>query len=660
MNKKHLTFIIFILTTVSILAQSKNDAILMKINGTPVTKSEFEYVYNKNNSENAIERKSLNEYVDLFVDFKLKTEEAKTMGIDTSRQFLREYNSYRDQLILPYLKDTVTEESFGKSLYDRYKENIEVGHILIKFSKQQLFPADTLEAYNEAMAVRARLIGKKAEAFEAVAKEVSADTYSLKGDRPGYMGWATTMMFVKEFEDAMYNLKSGEISMPVRTAFGYHLIKVYNRRLDPGQMKIAHIMFGFSSAEPAKEEMDSLSTLANSVYNRILKGEDYETLCKEYSVDRQSAEKGGEMGWMTIEVRLPSEFKDACVALTKVGDITKPIRTDFGFHIIKLLDKKDRMPWNEAKSNIMGQILRSDRQLDLNRLKKEKLEKQILTKSNAGMLSQLSTLADTVFPTDSLFIADLSTKTGEIVAVNNVSHSVEEFGKYIEKNSQAAASKMSTDGLSNLYNGFVYSLLQEEQKNELVKNNPEIKNLAQEYYDGILLFDVMNKEVWEKAANDTTGLENYFSANKSKYQWGAPKFKGAVIHYKDDATLKRVKDALKKNKVTHSNIGSILKETFANDSIQPIRLERGIWAKGENTFVDYEIFNKKAGEKPTPNEKFPLFYVQGKTIKAPEEYTDVKGLVVSDYQDMLEKKWLQSLREKYPVDIDKSVLSTIK
>lgn len=658
MNKKHLICLGIALSTFTIQIQSqKNDPVLLKVNNTPITKSEFEYVYKKNNTDNSIEKKTLDEYLDLFIDFKLKVEEAKTLGIDTTVQFKREFNSYKDQLIAPNLVDSVTEYDYAKKIYDKQGENIEVSHILIKFEKDKMLPADTLEIYNKALQIRNRLVGKNPEAFEKVAKEVSSDPSAQQSERAGYLGWATALMFVQPFENAMYSLNVNEISMPVRSQFGYHIIKVHNRRPDPGRVNVAHIMFGFSQPNPPKEEVDSLSALAGSVYNKLKAGEDYATLCLEYSADKQSAAKGGELGLFGMSVGLPTEFKDASFALKNKGDISSPIKTSYGFHILKLIDRQDRASWDESKKMVASTIKRNDGNT-LTKLETEKLCKDLNYKKNDTAFAELKTLANSLFPSDTLYQEKIAGNNETLFTIGSEIYSMNSFAEFLADRSTQTA-KVSVDDLDNLYQTYLSSILKNDQKDYFVENNSDIKNLVNEYHDGILLFDVMNKEVWEKAAQDSIGLQSYFNKNKAKYNWDAPKYKGILVHCKDEAAQKRAQNVLKKYKKT-DDWAEALKAEFSSDSIKVIRFERGVWAKGENSYVDYLVFNKKKGDKPEEKAEFPLFFVEGKTIKQAENYTDVKGLVVSDYQTELEKNWVKSLRDKYSVEVTKAVLETIK
>ncbi|MDH6355330.1 peptidyl-prolyl cis-trans isomerase SurA [Dysgonomonas sp. PH5-45] len=659
MNSKFFVFLGALLLVLVLNAQTTSNPVVMTINNVPITKQDFEYVYNKNNANTGATKKDLNEYKNLFVDFKLKIEEAKAQGLDSTRQFIREFNNYKKQLIDPYLVDSLSEISVAKQEFDRQKENIEVSHILVRFSKpQNILPSDTLEAYNKAMEIRKRLVGKKAEDFGKVAAEVSEDGSAKRVDNPGYLGWATSLMFIAPFEDAMYSTKVGEISQPVRSIFGYHLIKVLNKRPDPGMAKVSHIMFGFGGPNPTQQVQDSLCLEAEKIYERLQNGEDFVTLCKEYSYDRQSAANGGLLGWITSDVTLPESFKTAAFALTKGGEISPIVKTEYGYHIIRLEEKKPRESWDAVKPTFMKRVLQSDRQEDILREKTKKLAKAYDFNLNKPVYDELKAAVNTSYPFDSVFVAKYENNNEALFTIAGKPYTVKNFVEDRSKRKKQSTGKVSTEYLDDVLTGSAFSKLQDHQKEVLISENADVRNLIQEYHDGILLFDVMNKEVWEKASTDTLGLQEFFKKNQKKYNtWEGAKFKGFIVHCKTEDAMAKVKKVIASSPKS-ANLVANLKEAFASDSIPSIRIERGLWTNGENAYVDYSHY--KSGDKPAPVNNFGFFFVHGKEIKAPEDYTDVKGLVVADYQDLLEEAWLKELRAKYPVKVNEDVLKTIE
>ena len=652
MNKKITLFLLTALASTSIYAQEQ---VLMRVNDRPVTKAEFEYLYKKNNSSSL---QPLDEYLHLFTDYKLKVEEALTQGLDTTKTFLTEYNNYKKQLAQPYLHDTISSPILAKKIYDRIGEDIEVSHILIRIPNDRaVLPKDTLDAYEKAISVRNQLFGKKPKTFENLAKEYSEDQGANQAKRPGYLGWATSMMFVAPFEHGMYETKIGEVSMPVRSMFGYHLIKVHNRRPNPGKFNVSHIMFTFPQQESTQQQLDSVKKVANDVYAKLKTGSDYTELCKEYSTDRGSAENGGVLGWVQTGARIPQSFLDAVFSLKDAGDFTAPVETEFGFHIIKLNEWADRESWNESKDGIIRQLESSDFIEELSMLKKNVLlNKGINFKIEQSIYNELLTMANAYFPLDSISMDVTSKDNRTLLTVGNKTYKVSDFTNYMQKNGNFRYN-ISTDFLSKSFDNYILVNLGEAYDSSLEDRYPEYRNLLREYHDGILLFNVMNQEVWEKSANDTIGLTNYFRTNKNNYKWNAPHYKGRIIYCKDEATLVAAKKIVSKNK-NKPDLDIILRSSLNNDSVNVVSIKKGVWAKGDNQFIDAGGFKVKIEPEPIAN--YPLYFLQGKQIKAPEEYTDVKGLVVSDYQELMEKEWMQQLRNKYKVEVNQNILETIK
>jgi peptidyl-prolyl cis-trans isomerase SurA len=654
MNKKIVLFLIAATVSASFNAQTK-DPVLMKINNRPVTKSEFEYLYNKNNT--SPQQQSLEEYLKLFIDYKLKVEEARSQGLDTLKTFTTEYNSLKNQLTQPYLADTASEQAAAKKIYARMGENIEVSHILVRLpNDKRLLPKDTAEIYQKALGIRNQLFGENAKSFETVSLESSEDQGANQSERPGYLGWATSLMFVSPFENGMYATKTGNVSMPVRSSFGYHLIKVHNRRPDPGKYSVSHIMLGFPQREPTEQETDSVKKLANEIYAQLTTGGNYAELCKLYSTDKASSENGGNLGWVQTGIRYPQTFMDAVFSLKDTGEISLPVKTPFGFHIIRLNERIPRDSWDEAKDRIIRQLNSSDMSEELALLKKNRLASKVSLKIDNKVYDNLLLLANTYYPLDSASLSITAQDKRTLLTVDGVKYSVSDFTAYLQKSGNFRYN-LSTDFLSKSFDAYVLAKLREAYTNSLEDRYPEYRNLAREYYEGTLLFNLMNDEVWEKAANDTVGLTNYFAANKDKYTWDAPRYKGYIINCKDDAVLKAAREIAASNKDA-ADLAAVLKSALNNDSINNVVVRKGVWAKGENKFIDEAVYQEKSD--PEPLTGYPLYFVEGKLLKTPEEYTDIKGLVISDYQEVREKEWMQSLRDKYKVEIVQKVLKTIK
>lgn len=624
-----------------------NDPVIMTINNNPIKKSEFEYIYNKNNSANSLDKKTLDEYVDLFVNFKLKVEEAKSQGLDTTKSFIREYNSYRSQLAKPYLTDKAAEEAIIQEAYDRMKEDVEISHILIRIP-QTATAADTLEAWKKIKNIEKRL---KKEDFGKVARETSEDPSAIDND--GYLGWISAFYVIYPIETATYNTPVGEISSPIRTNGGYHIIKVHNRRKSLGEVLVSHIML-FTSKDDEKKNKEVKQKI-DSLYQLVINGENFGKLATEYSEDKGSAVKNGELPWFGTGRMVP-EFEKASFELTTSGEISEPIQSAYGWHIIKLLDKRGIAPFEEAKSDIERKIKRDERASYGESNFVEKLKKEYnLTIENKNV-QEFITLLEGKDLTDSIYISETSKLNKPLFSFANKKYTQADFNEFIRAN-EFTTKKIPSEIINEKLNNFINKELLAYEDTQLGNKYEDFKFLSQEYHDGILLFEISNQEVWEKASIDTAGLHSFFEKNKIEYSWDKPHYKGRIIYAKDKPTLKAAKTIVK-----NSDNDSIEKylHTRLNDSTLYVKVEKEkIYVKGDNPIVDQKIF--KAKNKYTLPEDFPYVFLVGKNLgTTPESYMDVRGPVTSDYQNYLEQEWIKLLRAKYPVVINKEVLKTVK
>lgn len=645
MKSPFITLLLFVLITGNLFAVTP-DPVLMTINKKPVLKSEFEYIYNKNNSNNSLDKKTLDEYVDLFVNFKLKVEEAETQGIDTTSAFINELSGYRSQLTKPYLTDQKVDEQLLQEAYNRMKEDVDVSHILIRIP-ENASPADTLKAWNEINAISKRL---QKEDFAKVAKDVSQDQSVEQNE--GHIGWISAFRTVYPFETMAYNTPVGTISKPVRSAFGYHIVKVLNRRNSLGEVLVSHIMMFTSKDDPAMNA--TAKTRIDSIYNRIIAGDDFGTLAAKYSMDKGSSVKNGELPWFGSG-RMVLDFENAAFDLKKAGDISKPIQSPYGWHIVKLLDKKGIEPFDNIKDDIERKVKRDERAGFGKKTFVEKLKNDYKLEISKQGLQDFYNLANKIEMNDSLYLAKSSTLSGPLFSFADKKFSQKDFYEYIKTNNFDGKS-FSAEKIKEKFDAFVDSKLLAYEDSQLENKYDEFRFLMQEYHDGILLFEVSNQEVWDKASKDTEGLEKYFKAHKTDYTWDKPHYKGHVVFCKDKETLKAAKKIVSKSQ--NDSIDKYLR-TRLNDSIQYVKVEKGLYVQGDNKAVDKYAFKTKAAY--TPDTDYPYVFVTGKMLKKiPENYSDVRGLVTADYQEFLEKEWIKALRKKYPVVINNEILNTVK
>jgi peptidyl-prolyl cis-trans isomerase SurA len=637
MRKTILLFITLVCCS-GLFAKTK-DPVLITINGNKITKSEFEYIYNKNNSTNSYDKKNLDEYLNLYINFKLKVIEAQAKGLDTTKNFINELNGYRKQLAAPYLTDTKVEKQLIEEAYGRLKEEVDVSHILVRLPENPT-PADTLAAYKKITAIAKRL---QKEDFATVAKETSEDP-SVK-QNGGYIGFITGFWAVYPFETAAFSTPVGKISQPVRSQFGYHIVKVNARRPARGQILVAHIMKAVSDTLPETEQ--KAKEKIYELYNRIKAGEDFGKLAKENSDDGSSAVRNGELPWFGIG-RMVKEFEDAAFGLTEKNQLSEPIKTMYGWHILKLLDKKEIEPIEDKKEEIKRRIMYDERAKKAENSFAEKLKKEYKFKLNRAALKQLQDLVEKTAGKDSAFYATGIGLNKSLFTFSNRIITQSEFVNFMQTN------KTKSTAIEQSLNEFIKNELLSYEDSQLEFKYSDFYHLMQEYRDGILLFDISNTEVWDKATKDDVGLEDYFNQNNANYAWDTPRFKGMILHCINTTVADKAKKILKT--APKDSIDFLLRK-LNNDSIC-IKIEKGLFAKGTNAIIDSQVFNigSFSGDK-----NFPIVFTEGKLLeKGPESYLDIRGIITSDYQNFLEEEWIRTLRNKYKVIIDQDVLKTIK
>ena len=513
---------------------------------------------------------------------------------------------------------------------------------------QNATPADTLKAWNDINAVWKRV---QKEDFNKVAKESSQDQ-SVEQNQ-GHIGWISAFRTVYPFETMAYNTPVGTISKPVRTAFGYHILKVHGRRASLGEVLVAHIMT-FTSKDKGQDSINNRAkALIDSIYSRIKAGDDFGMLASKYSMDKGSSVKNGELPWFGTGRMVP-EFETAAFALKNKGDYSEPIQSQYGWHILKLIDKKGLAPYEELKADLERKVKRDER---ANRGQQAFLAKSRTDnnyKQNNAAIQEFVKLLDKRTLNDSIFKVEIAKLDKPICSFAGKNYTQADFASYLKKNPNTEKT-IASEIIGEKFDAFTDAALLVYEDTQLENKYDDFRNLMQEYHDGILLFEVSNREVWDKASKDTKGLEKYFNAHKDVYKWEKPHYKGRVILCKDMKTFDAAKLIVKRNVI--DSIDKYLRVRL-NDSIQHVKAEKGLWVQGDNKVVDNQVFKTK--DKFEPAKDYPYSFVVGKVIAKPEDYTDVRGLVTADYQEFLEQEWIKALRAKYPVKVDENVLKTVK
>ncbi len=640
--KKWIVFI-FVSLSVSYTLAQKNT--IVTIDQKPISIEEFEYYYNKNNTNDLQQKMPVEEYMQLFVNFKLKVHQAYMLQMDTAQTFKQELEGYRNQLIKPYLTDNEKIDDLVKEAYQHLLEDVDVSHILIRLNANPT-PADTIAAYTKAMTAYKRVTN--GESFEKIAVEFSEDP--TVQENKGRLGFITGMMVVYPFEKTAYTTPVGQVSAPIRTRFGYHIIKVHDKRNTQGERLVAHILKRIPE-DASEKQKAAIERSIKSIYEDLAKGADFQRLAQANSDDQSSANKGGEISWVGTGKTTP-EFENAVFNLQNIGDISQPVKTEFGWHIIKLLDKRDIMTLQEAYPLIEPRVKTDERASIIANSFIEKLKKTYNFKSYPTNLHALHTLL--AQPNDNILE---QTKTYNLPIYTFADQVITQSDLIVFLHQQNyTKNPIDLSLLDILANQVANNTIIKYENSMLEKKYPEFGLLMNEYKEGILLFNISNEMVWSKASKDIEGLTDFFEKNKKSYAWDKPRFKGAIIYCDSKQSFKTAKKIAKAT--PEKELSTKLKQTLNSNEKNAVKIETGLFAEQTNPVVDKLVFKKGKLEK---NNDYPYIFTSGNIQKHyPDSYQDIRGIVINDYQNYLDKQWIEELRSKYPIVIDTSVLNSLK
>lgn len=644
---------IFILSTFLIccqvlIAQGENDPVILTIAGEDVPKSEFERVFKKNNNkETSFDKKAVEEYLQLYINYKLKVREALELGMDTVKAFKDELGGYRKQLAQPYLVDKQVSENLLREAYDRMKTDVRASHVLIKCDPNAL-PKDTIEAYNKALKIRTEL--QKGGDFLAIAKRYSDDP-SVK-DNGGDLGYFTTMQMVYPFESAVYNLKPGEFSSPVRTRFGYHIIKVTDSRPAQGEVKVAHISIRMNVGSSPDDSSKALMKI-NEINNKLKAGEKFEDLARQFSEDQSSAKNGGVLPPFGTGRMVP-EFEKAAFALKNVGDVSEPVRTSYGWHLIKLIEKKGIGTYEEIQADLKQKIQKDSRSEISKASMIDRIKLKYTFKENQKAKDEFFKSVDTTLVQGKYTATKTAGMKKPMFWLGTTVNTQEDFAKYLTDHQVKQDPKgIPSVVAANMYNDWVKDVALAYEETKLDSLYPDFKNLMQEYRDGILLFELTDKKVWSKAVKDTVGLQKFYDDNKANYMW--PERVEAVIYTCSDANVaKEVRKLMKK-----VDDDDTLMERINKSSQLNLQVKTGRFAKGDNDVIDKIKWVPGTTSDIPHNNQVVFVNIKKVLPAAPKSLEEAKGLITADYQNQLEKEWIDSLRAKYPVTKNQEVINSV-
>lgn len=646
----------------SFAGNTSDDPVLLKINDREVTVSEFEYVYSKNNlNPQVMDPRSVEEYLELFINFNLKVYEAIQLGLDTHATFIDELAGYRQQLAQPYLSDQKVADHLVEEAYERMQFDVRASHILISV-EEHADPADTLAAWNKIMSLRERILD--GEDFSALAVEYSDDP-SARGmpataNRPavrgnsGDLGYFSVLDMVYQFENAVYNNPVNEVSMPVRTSFGYHILKVTDKLPAIGRASVAHIMVNVAADAPETNQKEAKAKI-EEIHQKVLDGEDFAILAERFSDDKASGRRGGELPAFTSNRMVP-EFIKAIADLDEQGQVSQPVRTQFGWHLIKL-NNKSLPSKDEAIADLKNRISRDNRA----KLSQNAVLERIKNENNFNEYSQnLEVFFDAV--DESIFQGrwDKSSVDGIndlLFSFADKSYTQQDFANYLARVQSMRTPESIRNYVNAMYLNFRNENLLAYEESQLENKYPEFRQIMKEYHDGILLFELTDQKVWSKAMQDTTGLREFFANNIENYMWN-DRFDAEIYTFNSEKAAKAGRRQIRRAQrrdILHDE----LMKTFNSSSQLEVSSERGLMETTDNPILSMIKHQRGVSDVILSGNNYVVVRVNEFLPSQPKKMNEVRGLVIADYQNYLEKKWVKELRSKYEYTVNTNALELL-
>ncbi|GAB2544298.1 peptidylprolyl isomerase [Spirosoma aerophilum] len=537
-------------TAAPVVQQTPPEPVILTLGNKAFTTNDFFQSFTKNQlSSDSTQRTDVKTYFDLYTNLKLKVLAAETEGRDTTEAFREEMNTYRKQLAQPYLTDKVLVESLAAEAYQRMQEEVDASHILIPVAEYAT-PADTLAAYQTILSIRKQ--AQDGTDFAALARQHSQDLNTASAG--GSLGYIPVFGVVYPLETAAFTTPVGSVSAPVRTRFGYHLIKVNNRRPSRGRVRVAHVLIRISpSADEAGQKM--AQDRINTAYARLQKGDSFEQVCREMSDDGTSKANGGVLPMFEPGRWVPA-FEDAAFALSRPGEYTKPVRTNYGWHIIKLIERKGLDTYTTLSPSLRQRVMTDSRAEVIRQATVQRLQKVYAVQADRALLENALTKADSSLLRGQWRFAeplDGALQNKPILTIDKQPYTVNQFFDYVRQRQQPprnpalATTSPTTErtvggspvvAMRRLFDRFTGDQLMATEEANLEKKSPEFRALLNEIRDGVLLSQVMDQNVWERSMVDSTGQRQYFEQNKAKYIF-PQRVQATIVVAQHDSLLKQ-------------------------------------------------------------------------------------------------------------------------
>lgn len=651
MKLQNIFLALFLTFCFNSFAQNSKE-VLFTIDNNQYFTDEFKRIYLKNlDLVKDDSQKDLNQYLDLFIGYKLKVNKAYKLGLQNNSKYQNELSSYRNQLSKTYLNDSKVTNQLIEEAYNRSLKEVKASHILLSFD-ESIKGADTLAFYNKALELKKRI--EKGEDFEAIAIANSQDP--SVAENKGNLGYFSSFRMVYPFESAAYKTKVGQISNPVRTRFGYHLIKVTDVRDNKGEVTVAHIMI-LNPTEATDEAKAKAKQTIDDISKKIQQGENFEALAAQFSEDKSSAVKGGVLQRFGTGQLSSEAFENVAFSLVNKGDISQPFESGFGWHIVKLIEKHPLKSLEESKSELESKIKRDERSIIITNTLANKLKTKYSVEINKAQYQNIEkAVNDAVYSQTWEIPSTKDNFNGNLITINKSKKvATPSFLGYIHSQQK---NKLTTKPVKKLV-GELFESWKGEQlityyNDNLESEFPEFKNVMDEYRDGLLLFDLMENEIWTKSKTDTVGLKKYYEANKSKYNW-KDRYDVDILSSTDAKVISEAQKMLQKGKSIEA-----IKAKFNKDNKVAIMVKSGLFEK------NYDILDKiptlVKGVENTYKDANYSFVVNVKNMKPSQtkELEECKSKVINDYQQYLEATWVDELKKEFSVKINQDVFEKAK
>lgn len=623
-------------------AQTASDDVLLTIDDTPIYTSEFIRVYNKNLELVKDEsQKNVDEYLKLFIDYKLKIAEARILDFDKKKEFKKELNTYRNQLAKKHLTNTNVTEKLVKEAYERAAYDIKAKHILIKIEE---FEKDTIKAYSEILKLRDRFIN---EDFDDLKSELHNGSTVFVED----LGYFSGFQMVYNFETMAYNTKVGEVSKPFRTQFGYHVVKVFDKKPYKGKVTVGQIMI----RQNQKDLLVNPEQRINEIYKLIEQGENFETLAKQFSEDKNTAIKGGRLAPFTSGQLRLEIFEEQAFLLNKNQNLSKPFKTEFGWHIIKFYSKEILGSLEEMKGSLETKIKRDSRSKFIsNALVKQLIKDYNLSYKNLELDNFNKFIKGDSDGKNWMILTDLPINS-TLFQIKSQNYTYNDFAEYLKAVKQKNNSNLPLKDLINtLYQNFVNESVLQYHEQNLEKVDVDFSNLLLEFEEGLLLFELMENKIWNVAETDSLKIKIFYDTNKSSYVL-EERIDAIIATSSKQKVSKLVRKLLKKNEGEQT-----IKEIVNKDGKQNVILTKRELTKTNSVLPKTFKFKKGISKVFFHNDAYHVVKVNRIQPKRLQTFKEAKGAVISDYQKEKELKMLKTLASKYKIDVNQNVLSTIK